>query len=108
MEPAHHYSGEYGDESLQEAPSAVWPLRFRLCQKTENNNILWTSLLKIEQVESAAMGGEVLRIRCPGSQPSWNAIHCRMLAPAFTSVIRELAMCGGVPKSTGVAEPFRM
>lgn len=38
----------------------------RLCLETENNNTLWTRLLKIEQMKSAAMAEGGLGIRCLG------------------------------------------
>lgn len=67
-EPADHYSGEGDGESLWEALFPGWPLSSRLCFKTENNNTLWTRLLKIEPVASVAVGGEVLE---SGAQASW-------------------------------------
>lgn len=62
IEPEGHYSGEDGGESSRETPSLVWPLCSKLCWETENNNTFWTGLLKIETMESVALGGEVLGV----------------------------------------------
>lgn len=48
----------------------------RMCFETETNNTSWTCLLKIDSVESVAVGKEVLESRAQSSGMQFIRGHC--------------------------------